>query len=106
MRRNKGGWWVFILTLVVLLAPLSAHADFWPRFYGEAGSGDPGGGGSGDPDLPTGGGGGAGAISPGTRLSGNPGGDIHRGPSSRINQAWMNRYLTLLSGLRSYYLHF
>jgi hypothetical protein len=99
MRRNKGGWWVFILTLVVLLAPLSAHADFWPRIYG-GGGGDP----SGDPDQPTGPNGDN--ISPGNRLSRAPGnGDLHS-PSSPIQRARVNRYLTLLSGLRSYYLHF
>jgi hypothetical protein len=99
MRRNKAGWWAFILMLVVLLAPLRAHADFWPRFYG-GGSTDP----SGDPDQPSGPG--DDRVSPNTRVIGNGGPGVHRSPSSPIQRAAVNRFLTLLSGLRSYYLHF
>src|SRR5262245_47866265 len=102
MRRNRTGWWGFILMLVVLLAPLRAHADFWPRYW-DGGTTDP----SGDPDQPTGPG--DDRVSPGTRLGGANGNDgigIHRSSSRLTQRIWMNRYLTLLSGLRSYYLHF
>ena len=98
MRRTKTSWLAFILMLVVLLAPVRAHAD-WYWYMGGGGS-DP----SGDPDQPTGPG--DDRVSPGTRLGGTPGNGIHRSPVSPIQRAWMNRYLTLLSGLRSYYLHF
>ena len=102
MRRVRTSWLGFILILVVLVAPLWAHADLYPRYYGGGGT-DP----SGDPDQPTGPG--DDRISPGVRLGGAGGNDgnvIRRSPSSPIQRVWMNRYLTLLSGLRSYYLHF
>ena len=98
MRRNKTGWWVFILTLVVLLAPMRAHAD-WFSWMGGGGTTDP----SGDPDQPSGPG--DDRISPNTRVIGN-GPGVHRTPSSPIQRVRVNRYLTMLSGLRSYYLHF
>jgi hypothetical protein len=100
MRRNRASWWAFILMLAVLLVPLRAHADLWLSFYSSGGT-DP----SGDPDQPTGPG--DDRVSPGVRLGGGTGGDgVHRSLSSPIRRVWMNRYLTLLSGLRSYYLHF
>ena len=100
MRRINGGWWAFILALVVLFAPVRAHADWFSWMGGGGGSGtDP----SGDPDAP---GPGDDRISPNTRVIGNGGPGVHRTPSSPIQRVRVNRYLTLLSGLRSYYLHF
>ena len=93
MRRIKAGWWTLILMLVVLLAPVHAHADYW--WQSQSGP-DPGG----DPDQPIGPG-----LSPNQRAGGIRGGDV-KPRSVQVDRTWMGRYLTLLSGLRSFYLRF
>jgi hypothetical protein len=100
MQRVRAGWWTLILMLVVLLAPVHAHADYWWVSGGGAtGPVDP----SGDPDSPIGPG-----LSPGQRAGSVRGGDTGyvKPRTVHVDRMWMGRYLTMLSGLRSFYLRF
>jgi hypothetical protein len=95
MRRTKTSWLTLILMLFALAAPITARADFWAYYLG-------GGGDAGDPDNPTG------KLAPSER-AGRVGGNDSRYQTQRPlrSDSWfMRRYLTLLSGLRSYYLRF
>jgi hypothetical protein len=98
MQRVKTGWAAFIFTLVVLLAPLQASATL--KGMGSSGGGGTGGGDGGDPDHPTG-------AWPGLRTKaprGDYGSQASQMPS--MNREWLRGYLTLISGLRSFYLRF
>ena len=96
MRRGKAGWLILILTMFVLLAPAQAGADLW--YWNQPGGDD-----GGDPDRPMGPG-----YAPGWRAGGVRGDDggYQKPRLTQVERGWMGRYLTMLSGLRNYYLRF
>lgn len=93
MRRARTSWLTLILMLVALAIPITSRADWYSRTGGSDG---------GDPDYPTPGGG----ITPGWRARGTGRGDDQINRPMSPDSWWMRRYLTLLSGLRSYNLRF
>ena len=102
MHGTKKNWLSLLLLLFVLATPITAKADFYWQSNPGGGTGD-GGGDTGDPDNPMGP-----RMAPGIR-SGSTGGNDSRYQVNRPmgSGTWvMRRYLTMLSGLRSFYLRF
>jgi hypothetical protein len=100
MHGTKKNWLSLFLLLFVLATPITAKADFyWSSNPGGTGGGDD----TGDPDSPLGP-----RMAPGQRSGGTGGNDSRYQVNRPLrSDSWlMRRYLTLLSGLRSYYLRF
>lgn len=102
MHKSKKSWLSLLLLLFVLAIPMRASADFF-RFTG--GSGGGGASDSGDPDNPTPA---PPGIAPGQRSggTGRNDGNFHVNRPIRSDSWLLRRYLTMLSGLRSFYLRF
>ena len=101
MYGTKKNWLSLLLLLVALAAPITAKADFY--WTSNPGGGTGGGDDTGDPDSPLGP-----RMAPGQRSGGTGGSDSRYQVNRPLRtDSWlMRRYLTLLSGLRSYYLRF
>ena len=101
MHGMKKNWFSLLLLLLTLAAPISARADYyWNSSPGSGGSDD-----GGDPDSPTPQGP---RMAPGQRSGGTGGNDSRYQVTRPLgSDNWlMRRYLTLWSGLRSFYLRF
>lgn len=105
MHGMKKNWLSLSLLLFALAIPINAKADYYWQSNpggatgGEDGGGDPGG----DPDGPFGS-----RMAPGQRSGGTGGNDSRYQVNRPLgSDTWLlRRYLTLLSGLRSFYLRF